>query len=618
MKSDLSVLTAGSTSSQTLGHDGLGYPLRLMVVFAIALTLAVIWLVAGPGLGLAWALTAVVVTAGLLLMLWRARLSVGARRDGAHVLTALGAATADIPLRLRTRMPLVLVTGDDLPTLFDRHDGQRFAHVGEGAIWLRVDRPQDLPRMAVAVRQWRDGRSPDGVVLSVAPARHADADMLTQSLRVVRQAVADAARMLGSRVLPGYVAVYQRLTTEGISGVPKKLTLGHGVLAPTDLLTPQWYGASSAVGMVDTRHFETVIRAARREAWCVADSSAPATRPAALASIIGWTQRVVIHALTDPRQPDAPWALSGAGWIDCGPACGPGRPWESDVQMQTQVARAPGVASPMPWPLPQPLIRAMPRRYWMSPRLIALAHALALLACAAAVAFFFSIRHNQALLTRIGADLGRYSMIRANYDAAKRDALQTLVADRNELERYARTGTPLPLSFGMYRGAGLIPPLNDAIASYQPPPSPPAVVTLDSMSLFDSGKARLKDGSTRVMVHALEMIKAHPDKRVLVAGYTDNVSDPDSNLKLSTARAEAVRGWLIEASGISAMQFAIQGYGDTRPAADNRTEAGRAKNRRVEITLVPDAAQQVPLREAPKEGGPQEAAAPARTDGQPG
>lgn len=102
------------------------------------------------------------------------------------------------------------------------------------------------------------------------------------------------------------------------------------------------------------------------------------------------------------------------------------------------------------------------------------------------------------------------------------------------------------------------------------------------------------------MVNALEMIKAHPDKRILVAGHTDNVGDPDSNLKLSTARAEAVRDWLIEASGIPATQFAIQGYGDTRPLADNNTQAGRAKNRRVEITLVPDAPKEVPLGNAPQ------------------
>lgn len=596
MKSDLSVLTATATSRQATGHDGLGYPLRLIVVFAIALALAVIWLVARPDPGLASVLTGVIVIAGALLIFWRTRLLGGARESGAHVLAALGAATADIPLRLRTRMPLVLVTGDDLTALFDRHDGKRFAHVGDGAIWLRVDRPQDLSRMAVVVRQWRDGRAPDGVVLTVAPGRHTDADVLTQSLRVVRQAVADAARMLGSRPLPGYVAVYQRLATEGPSSALKELAMGHGALAPTGLLTPQWYGVSSATGLLDTRQYGAVIRAAENEAWRVADSRVPATRAAALASIVDWTQRVVIDVLTDPRQPANPVTLYGVGWIDCGPASGPGHPWESDVQMHTEVARAPGAASPMPWPLPQPLIRAMPQRFWMSPRVIALTHALVLLACAAAVAFLFSIRHNQALLTRIGADLGRYSMIPAEHDAAKRDALQALVADRDELQRYARSGTPLPLSFGLYRGARLIPPLNEAIASYQPPPPPPAVVTLDSMSLFDSGRAQLKDGSTRLMVNALEMIKAHPDKRILVAGYTDNVGDPDSNLKLSAARAEAVRDWLIEASGIPATQFAIQGYGDTRPLADNGTETGRARNRRVEITLVPDAAQQVPRK----------------------
>lgn len=203
MRSDLPLLGKHSTLASAAGHDGLGYPLRPMIAFAIALALAVLWLVARPGAALAWVLTALIVVAGALLAFWRTRLIDGARSSNAHVLAALGTATADVPLRLRTRMPLVLVTGDDLPALFDRHDGQRFAHVGDGAIWLRVDRAQDLPRMAVAVRQWRDGRAPDGVVLCVSPARHADEDVLTQTLRVVRQATSDAARMLGSRTLPG-------------------------------------------------------------------------------------------------------------------------------------------------------------------------------------------------------------------------------------------------------------------------------------------------------------------------------------------------------------------------------------------------------------------------------
>jgi outer membrane protein OmpA-like peptidoglycan-associated protein len=591
MKSDLSMLTAGTASAQATGHAGLGYPLRVVTMCALVLTLAVIWLVGRLTPGLAWAVTAAFVIIAGLLMFWRTRLLAVSRRDNAHVLAALGAATADIPLRLRTRMPLVLVTGDDLPALFDRHNGQRFAHVGDGAVWLRVDRPQDLPRMAVAVRQWRDGRAPDGVVISVAPGRYTDEDVLLQSLRIVRQATGDATRIMGSRPIPGYVAVYQRLAPEGIRGTLQELVADHRPTTQADRLTPQWYGVSSATRLLDTQRFASVIRAADNEVGRVADkcdSRIAASRAAALASIVNWTQRVVIHALVDQRQPATSWALYGVGWIDCGPAYGPGRPWENDVQTQTQVTRSAGVGSPMPWPLPQPLIRAMPQRFWMSPRWVAFAHVIALLACAGAVAFFLSIRHNQTLMTRIGADLGRWSITPASHDAARRDVLKTLIADRDELQRYARSGVPLPLSFGMYRGASLIAPLNAAIASYEPPPPPPAVVTLDSMSLFDSGKYQLKDGSNRVMVAALEMIKAHPEKRILVAGYTDNVGAPDSNLKLSTARAEAVRDWLIDASGIPATQFAIQGYGDTRPLANNNTEAGRAKNRRVEITLVPD------------------------------
>ncbi|CAM3141726.1 Flagellar motor protein MotB [Burkholderia ubonensis] len=552
------------------GHEGLGYPSRIIVAFAATLALAVIWLVLPLGPGVIWTLTVIIVLIALALMGWRTHRLSGAREQSANVLAALGAATADIPMNLRVRMPLVLVTGDGLPALFDRIGETRHAHVGEGGIWLRADRPQDLPRLAVAVRQWRDGRAPDGVVLSVAPALHTGTDVLTQKLRVVRQAVADATRMLGTR-LPGYVAVYQRLTSGQLG-----------------LATPEWYGVSSATHLTGVDRLEPVIRAAEDMAPRAPDDREAATRAAALASIMGWTQRVVLGALADRQLPAAPWALFGAGWIDFGPATGPNGPWERDVELQTRVRRSASVASPTPWPFPQPLIEAMPRRYWMSPRMAALAHTLALLACAAAVVFWGAAKNNETLMTRIGADLGRYSMIPAHHDAAKRDALQALVADRDQLDLYARTGIPLRLSFGMYRGAQLVPALNDAIASYVPPSPPPAVVTLDSMSLFDSGRAQLKPGSNRAMVGALEMIRSHPDKRILVAGYTDNVGNSDSNMKLSTARAEAVRDWLIDASGIPATQFAIQGYGMTRPVANNNLPDGRARNRRVEITLVPD------------------------------
>ncbi|CAM2168894.1 OmpA-OmpF porin, OOP family [Paraburkholderia sacchari] len=565
-------------------HEGRGYLLRLVVLFAFALMLALIWLVLPLERGTVWTLTVACTLAACAMLAWRTRQLANKRTQNAQVLAALGTATSAIPDGMHTGMPLVLLIGDGLPELFNRDDTTRLAWVGDGAIWLRVDEPNALPRLAAAVKQWRNGRAPDGVVLSIAPALHANADALAQKLRLVRQAMADASRMLGTR-LPGYVAVYQRLTGRGPIALS---TQDHA----TD--GPQWYGVASPTPLSGASAFEPAIRAAEdtvQETSCIRDAVARTTRAAGIASIVDWTQRVVMGVLLDRQQPAAPWPLHGAGWIDCGPASSPDSPWEREIELRTKVAPAPVAASPSPWPLPQPLIETMPVQRRTSPGLAALGHALALLACAAAVAFWGSAKNNEALLTKIGADLERFNTIPAANDAAKRDALVPLVAARDQLDRYARTGVPLRLSFGMYHGAELIVPLNRAIASYVPPAPPPAVVTLDSMSLFDSGKGQLKEGSTRAMVGALQMIKAHPGKRILVAGHTDNVGDPPSNLKLSVARAAAVRDWLVDASGISTTQFAIQGYGDTRPIADNGTQEGRARNRRVEITLVPDAVQ---------------------------
>ncbi|WP_415867957.1 OmpA family protein [Burkholderia ubonensis] len=557
---------------------GLGYPLRTVVTLTAMLALAVIWLVLSIDRGAAWGLTAVIVAASLLSSWLHMHKLARLREQHAHVLTQFGAATVDLPVGLRTRMPVALVVGDGLAALFDREDTvTRYVHVGNGAIWLRVDQPQDLSRLAVAIRQWRDGHAPDCVVLSVAPAMHANSDVLAQRLRVIRQAAADASKALGT-ALPGYVAIYQRLTDDPATN-------------PTQSgdTTAQWYGASAASPIVDAQRFDAAIEAAESEVVHTGGNRASAARAAGLAAIVAWTQRNVFDVLADRRQPAPVWRLFGAGWIDCGPETGPGKPWERDVRTRVAVAPRALPGSTPPWPLPQPLIEAAPQRAWRSPRIAAVGHAFAIVACATAVAIWGAAKNNEALLTRIGEHLARYNAIPQTHDAAKRDALRALVADRDQLDRYARTGVPLRLSFGMYHGRNLLPPLNDAIASYEPPSPPPSVVTLDSMSLFDSGKAALKPDSTRAMVGALELIKAHPGKRILVAGHTDAVGKPDRNLKLSVDRAAAVRDWLVDASGIAPTRFAIQGYGDTRPVADNATPEGRARNRRVEITLVPDA-----------------------------
>jgi outer membrane protein OmpA-like peptidoglycan-associated protein len=99
---------------------------------------------------------------------------------------------------------------------------------------------------------------------------------------------------------------------------------------------------------------------------------------------------------------------------------------------------------------------------------------------------------------------------------------------------------------------------------------------------FDTGKATITADSANTLDAAAGALKAAGDLRVEVAGHTDNVGTPDPNLKLSQQRAEAVMAALVE-RGIAPGRLAAKGYGQATPVADNRTEEGRAKNRRVEL-----------------------------------
>jgi len=117
----------------------------------------------------------------------------------------------------------------------------------------------------------------------------------------------------------------------------------------------------------------------------------------------------------------------------------------------------------------------------------------------------------------------------------------------------------------------------------------PQTVRLDSMSLFDTGKWALKPGSTKLLVNSLVDIKAKPGWLIVVAGHTDSTGDDKSNQVLSLKRAESVRDWMRDTGDVPESCFAVQGYGESRPVATNETTEGRALNRRVEISLVPQA-----------------------------
>jgi len=110
--------------------------------------------------------------------------------------------------------------------------------------------------------------------------------------------------------------------------------------------------------------------------------------------------------------------------------------------------------------------------------------------------------------------------------------------------------------------------------------------------LFDSGEADLKPGGAAVLRKVATILSQHPELKVHVIGHTDNVpiraaarNRFPSNWELSTARATAAVRFLTE-NGVDPRRLGALGYGEFRPVADNSTTEGRARNRRIAITIL--------------------------------
>lgn len=121
---------------------------------------------------------------------------------------------------------------------------------------------------------------------------------------------------------------------------------------------------------------------------------------------------------------------------------------------------------------------------------------------------------------------------------------------------------------GSYSGADLVKALN--------------LMTIH----FNTGSALISADSDGILVKAAEAIKAAPaGTRIEVGGHTDNTGSATSNVRLSEARAAAVKERLASL-GVAAGSLASKGYGQGKPVANNGTEEGRATNRRIESTIL--------------------------------
>lgn len=109
-------------------------------------------------------------------------------------------------------------------------------------------------------------------------------------------------------------------------------------------------------------------------------------------------------------------------------------------------------------------------------------------------------------------------------------------------------------------------------------------VTLQGVT-FELNSANLTPGSRPVLDDVAADLKKYPRLRVELQGHTDSSGADAYNMQLSERRANAVRDYLIS-QGVSASQLTARGYGETQPVADNKTNEGRARNRRVEMAVL--------------------------------
>lgn len=114
-------------------------------------------------------------------------------------------------------------------------------------------------------------------------------------------------------------------------------------------------------------------------------------------------------------------------------------------------------------------------------------------------------------------------------------------------------------------------------------------VTFDSGILFATNSSTVSAASKSALRNLATSLNANPDTDIKIVGHTDSTGKVDYNQTLSEKRAKSVYDYLMEDQGISSSRMTFEGKGIHEPVADNATPEGRAKNRRVEILILPNA-----------------------------
>lgn len=105
---------------------------------------------------------------------------------------------------------------------------------------------------------------------------------------------------------------------------------------------------------------------------------------------------------------------------------------------------------------------------------------------------------------------------------------------------------------------------------------------------FDSGKSEIKQQDFNLLAKVEKAIDVFPSSELIIEGHTDSYGGDESNQRLSQQRAESVQQYMINAMRLPSYRLIATGYGETNPVANNETESGRARNRRIDIVIKPN------------------------------
>jgi OOP family OmpA-OmpF porin len=120
------------------------------------------------------------------------------------------------------------------------------------------------------------------------------------------------------------------------------------------------------------------------------------------------------------------------------------------------------------------------------------------------------------------------------------------------------------------------------------PPAPKRAEELTLYINFDTNKAEIRKADLPELQKAVEFVKRHPNRRIVIEGHTDSTGDAPYNQRLSERRAAAVKAYLVQSGIPGADRITAAGFGETKPVASNATANGRFLNRRVVIMGVPE------------------------------